>query len=215
MKLRKKRLIRGFTLLELMMVLAAIAAVASVILPAFVKASGCGQDVACLNNLKQVGLSFRLWAGDNGEEFPMHVLAASGGTMELGETSGVAPHFAVMSNEIGTTKTLVCRADAGREPAMSFGLLQETNVSYFINLSASEGNPRSWLVGDRNLMVGQSAGRGLVSLTNKSLISWPATIHNKHGVIAFADGSAQFMNSRQLLKSLRAQTNLTSRLVFP
>jgi len=61
--------INAFTLLELMMVVAAVVAVGFVFLPALAKPK-CGgrQDINCVNNLKQVGLSFLLWAGDNGEK---------------------------------------------------------------------------------------------------------------------------------------------------
>src|ERR1039458_3374995 len=37
------------------------------------------------NNLKQIGLAFRIWAGDNGDQFPFNVSQTKGGTHELCE----------------------------------------------------------------------------------------------------------------------------------
>jgi hypothetical protein len=43
----------------------------------------------CVDNLKNVGLAFRIWANDNNDKFPMQVEAKSGGSQEAiatGET---------------------------------------------------------------------------------------------------------------------------------
>jgi len=39
--------------------------------------------INCINNLKQVGLSFRQWALDHGDQYPFNVSTNAGGTMEL------------------------------------------------------------------------------------------------------------------------------------
>jgi hypothetical protein len=53
------------------------------------------ERVRCVNNLKQVGLAFRIWAGDNKEKYPNS--------------------YAVMSNELSTVKILVCPSDKARQ----------------------------------------------------------------------------------------------------
>jgi len=169
----------------------------------------------CVNNLKQVGLSFRLWAGDNDDKYPMHVLVAKGGTMELVDGALAAPHFAVMSNELGTPKMLNCYMDSSRQPATNFASLQDSNISYFINVSAAEDNPYMWLAGDRNVMVGQMTVQGMVGVNANSHVDWSEAMHKKRGAIALADGSVRQYSSQELISSLRAQTNVTSRLVFP
>src|SRR5690349_60818 len=90
----------GLTMLEVLIVVAVLAILAMLVLPALANAKARSIRLCCVNSLKQTGLAFRIWAGDNGDNYPMAVSKTSGGTMELTTGPNAFRHFQVMSNEL-------------------------------------------------------------------------------------------------------------------
>jgi hypothetical protein len=182
-------------MLDVLAIIAAVAIVVGlfVLLPALRKPQINSARINCVNNLKQVGLAYRLWAGDNGDKFPMQVSTNTGGTMELVQSGAAYPHFQVMSNELSTPKILTCPEDKLRVRTNHFGpALRDTSISYFIGLEADETLPSMWLAGDRNLTAnGLEVKPGLFTFKANQIMGWSAQLHKHQGNIGLADGSAQ------------------------
>src|SRR5213594_3906966 len=60
----------GFTLIELLVVIAIIAILAAILFPVFAQARDKARAASCLSNLKQMGVSWMMYAQDYDETYP-------------------------------------------------------------------------------------------------------------------------------------------------
>lgn len=205
-RLSHSRQVGGFTLIELLCVIAIIGILAALLLPALSQAKLRAKRAVCVNNLRETGLAFHIFANDHRGKLPMQVPAGDGGSEEFVRAAGQASgesyfafrHFQTLSNELVAPRMLICPADT-RSPAQHFSVLNNDNVSYFVNVSAEHGKSTSILAGDRNLTNDWVGERGLVPLDANSYLRWTHELHRYKGNVLFADGHVEELNRPTLM----------------
>jgi type II secretory pathway pseudopilin PulG len=172
-------------LIELLVVIAIIAILASMLLPALAKAKQKAQRISCVNNLKEIGTAYRLWANDNGDRVPAQQTYTNNGWQDCAVTPpnvgltavaegpsvgtvnsvGVVYNYIIMQNEMGQSPKLVLCPSDDRSAALVFtNQFSKLNLSYFVGVGANDVYPQSIASGDRNMgpwtTTGQDAGYG-------------------------------------------------------
>ena len=206
----------ALTLVEVLVVIVLLLVVAALLLPALAKAKIRGGP-NCVNNLKQIGLAYRIWAGDNNGKYPMQVSVTNGGTMELANGRNAWINLFVMSNELSTPKLLYCPADNNHVRATNFTTdFNNSKISYFVGLDANTNSPQVFLSGDDNFAIGGVPVKsGLLELSTNAPISWTAARHKFVGNIGLADGSVQMVSNSGLTNLLHQTGLATNRLAIP
>jgi len=225
----KTKLRGAFTLIELLVVIAIIAILAAMLLPSIAKAKTKAQRIACVSNMKQVGVGVILWSMDHEGKYPWIVKGDDGGS--YGKNLAWE-HFATLSNELSTPKVLHCAMDKSRIAADAFvgtgnSLLNVGNnaLSYAIGTEATEGNTSMHVVVDRNIngafpktcTVAGITGYVTTLIPFSGGTAWNAETHQNEGNMALVDGSVQQFTQFQLLTHLEntGDTNYSNCILKP
>jgi prepilin-type processing-associated H-X9-DG protein len=207
----------AFTRIELAIVTVVVAVLVALVLPAIVRPHHPSRKPSCVNNLKQIGLAFRIFVNDNNEKLPWEVSTNLGGSREFVDAPFSAfHHFQVMSNELSTPRLLVCHKDPQRTSATNFFSFRDNKaLSYFAGFGTHVDDPSSFLSGDRFLGSTRAPTNGLLTLSPFSPLWWTKSPHADGGNVVMGDGSVQQLNSQGLLQALRNTGLATNRLALP
>ena len=206
----------GLTRIELLVVLVIVVVLAGLVLPAFQGTNHRHRTrhISCVNNLKQVALSFRISAYDNNDLYPMQIADDKGGAKDSIARGDVFRVFLAMSNELSVPKTVTCPDDR-RIAATNWASLSNSNISYFVGLDAAVGRTNMILSGDRDIAENSQLLSGTVNLTTNRPVAWHKLLHKEGGNIALADGSVQQTTTATLGQLLSNTGDATNRVLFP
>jgi prepilin-type N-terminal cleavage/methylation domain-containing protein len=193
---------RGFTLVELLVVIGIIAVLIAILLPVLTKARAAANRTVCLSNIRQLGTAILHYCKDNGGWFPTCAYFASGSSdVEYPDDwlhwqkarniadSAIAKYLGGGGEQM--KNVLRCPADSfdGRKPAPGFSSQGPYLYSYGMNSSLARNTKSDAPAGRRTKITQWRAPSRKIMLSEKiERATWdgawasPNALARRHGI---------------------------------
>lgn len=204
----------AYTLMDTLVTLAVVVILIGLFLPILGRARDARRQ-QCLRNLQQLQTALDSWGNDHDRLYPWQTPQARGGTLEHVGGTNLNHHLRVLRAELDSATHLKCPADPSTLAAKDWDSLTNSNISYFVSISAQRGRKKTLLAGDRSLRNSGAAIRGWTTLRQAESVDWSPTLHRESGNLLWADGEAGNVSSLNLQRQLEARGTLPAMLLFP
>jgi prepilin-type N-terminal cleavage/methylation domain-containing protein len=188
MKISRNRTNTGFTLIEVLVVIAIIAILAALLLPALSRAKSVAQRTQCIGNVRQINLALHMYAGDHGDEITYYT-----NDMYYAYKECLPTYLGLTDESASNNLVFICPADT------SFYKLSLTHYSSYGFNGADRGSNDFGMASQKFAAVREPTKTALDGEISGGIgVSWHDPRHqgqynNAPSVAGFVDGHVSYI----------------------